>query len=216
MLFGDQRRAQRRRARIVGLLGHRLVGQQLALHDQPGGSAERLDSKRIAASERCTKETRGVERCTKETRGVERAHRLPRERRPLHLAAMDARAQVESALVALEPPYRTSKNSASTSSPFAVADVDDALAVFEVPVAGLPIGERPRLVEAAEVGPWDSLRATDSAVRATAYEISGCCYQIVALAEERAASTSTRSASAFTGREDPFRRRTLSSALTRR
>ena len=78
----------------------------------------------------------------------------PARRAPAHLAAQLARAQVERARVGEQLAVADVERLVVDQQPdqLAVGRVDDRLAVLRVAVAGLGVGQRPRLVEAVEVG----------------------------------------------------------------
>ena len=112
---------------------------------------------RVAASTGSTsKQMAATARWANETSRVDAHADRPAGRRAPHdLAAQHAVAQVERALVVDELAVADVEGLVvdEQAHDLAVRDVDERLAGLGVAVAGLGVGQRPRLVEAVEVGP---------------------------------------------------------------
>ena len=138
-------------ARIVGRVGHRLVGDELRLHDEPCCTVERLDLVEHAATARCandtsrTEETRTV-RPAGERHSTRRRSTPARKSRVRSWRAALSEADVEGLVVDEQP------------DDLAVGDVHHRLAGLGVAVAGLGVGQRARLVEAVQVGAGEAVR----------------------------------------------------------
>ncbi len=146
MLLGHQRGGERgRSARVLGGHGDRLVGHQLALHDDAHVRLERLDLE-ADRGDRALGERHEPRRL--------HAHRAAGRRPPLDLSGQQPRPQVQPPLVAQQLAVADVERLVVDEQPdqLAVGDVDDRLAVLRVAVGGLRVRQRAGLVEAVEVG----------------------------------------------------------------
>lgn len=137
--------------RVVAARGHRLVRDQLRLHDQPRRILERLD---LVADRR----DRPLHE--RDQPPGDDANPLSRRRSPVRLAPQHACAEVEYALVVEQVAESNVERLVVDQQPhdLAVGDVDDHLPGLRVAVAGLCIGERPLLVEAVQIRAGEPVR----------------------------------------------------------
>ena len=125
--------------------GHRLVGHQLGLHDDPGLLAHRLD---------LVVDRGGGPVGEGDQPGAAHADALARGRHPLDLPGEGAGAQVEHPLVGDEGAVADVEGLVVDQQPdeLAVGHVDQGLARLRVAVAPLGVRQRPLLVDRVEVG----------------------------------------------------------------
>ena len=136
-----ERRAQRRGGpRIAGRNGHWLVGDELGLHDDARVGADRLDDVTDRGDPPVDERD--------ETHGRD-VDGLAGGRHPADLAAQDAPAEVELALVGAEMAVADVEGLVvdDQAEDLAVGHVDDRLARLRVAVSRLGVRQRPQLMK---------------------------------------------------------------------
>lgn len=139
------------RARVVGGLGHRLVRDELRLHDEPRRRLERLDlvaDRGHGALDERDEPLRGD------------AHALARGRAPVGAPAQQPGAEVEHAFVGEQLAEADVERLVVDQEPhdLPVRDVHDHLTGLRVAVARFGVRQRALLVEAVQVRPGEPVR----------------------------------------------------------